>query len=244
MSVIVAATVLALLVFARPAAGQSRPGSEWEWPVSAPIRVVAGFDPPAHPWLPGHRGVDLAANPGDSVFAAGSGLVAFAGHIAGKGVVVVVHRNGLRTTYEPVDPLVSPGAHVSAGESIGHIEAGLSHCGMKPWCLHWGLRRGLTYLDPLTLVSDRRPILLPVDEVGPWSAAGLDASPNEILTLGDANPAQEVSRPNARGNPEAESRSNSSREFVVGAGAAAIGALGVGASRRLRRRRVRSSSSH
>jgi hypothetical protein len=76
------------------------------WPVDPP-QVVRRFDPPPQPWLAGHRGVDLAAPPGSIVRAAGAGTIAFAGRIAGRGVVSVAHSNGLRTTYEPAIPAVS-----------------------------------------------------------------------------------------------------------------------------------------
>lgn len=44
---------------------------------------------------------------------------------------------------------------------IGSLEVTLSHC-FPSACLHWGWRRGDTYLDPLGLVSDTRVRLLPL----------------------------------------------------------------------------------
>lgn len=111
-------------------------------PVPGP--VVRGFDPPADDWLPGHRGVDLAADVGTEVRAAASGVVSVAQTIVGRGVVAIVHGE-LRTTYEPVDPSVRVGQRVSAGEVIGRVQAG--HCAAG--CLHFGLKRGDDYLDPL-----------------------------------------------------------------------------------------------
>lgn len=46
----------------------------WVWPV-APAIVVDGFDPPEQIWSAGHRGVDLAAEPGQQVRAIGPGTV-------------------------------------------------------------------------------------------------------------------------------------------------------------------------
>ncbi len=111
-------------------------------PVPGP--VVRDFDPPSKDWLPGHRGVDLAAPVGSSVRAAASGRVSVAQVIAGRGVVTVVHGD-LRTTYEPVRARVRVGDQVSAGDVIGTVEAG--HC--PSGCLHFGLKRGDEYLDPL-----------------------------------------------------------------------------------------------
>ena len=72
------------------------------------------------------------------------------------------HRGGLRTTYEPVSATASVGTAVTAGDPIGVLEAAGSHCAPSG-CLHWGLRRGEVYLDPLLLVRrPDRPVLLPL----------------------------------------------------------------------------------
>src|SRR5215470_6669685 len=83
------------------------PAPAFRWPLDGTPTVTRPFQPPPEPWLPGHRGVDLAATPGAVVRAAGAGTVAFAGQVAGVGVVSIDHPGGLRTTYEPVRPLVS-----------------------------------------------------------------------------------------------------------------------------------------
>ena len=125
------------------------------------VRVVRSFDPPAHPWLPGHRGVDLSAARGQVVRAASAGTVSWAGPVVGRGVVVVTHADGLRTTYEPVDAAVAVGATVAAGTVLGVIGTGDVHCGGIPICLHWGLRRGRDYLDPMMLIDPGHAVLLP-----------------------------------------------------------------------------------
>jgi murein DD-endopeptidase MepM/ murein hydrolase activator NlpD len=130
------------------------------WPL-APSSVVRPFDPPAQPWLAGHRGVDLAAPPGSPVLAAGPGTVVFAGLVAGRGVVSVLHPGGLRTTYEPVTALVETGDTVAAGARIATLTAGHPGCPAAA-CLHWGLRRGDRYLDPLALLGLGRVRLLPL----------------------------------------------------------------------------------
>jgi murein DD-endopeptidase MepM/ murein hydrolase activator NlpD len=131
------------------------------WPV-VPPRVVRRFDPPPEPWLAGHRGVDLAAGAGVVVRASGDGVVTFAGEVAGKGVVSVTHVGGLRTTYEPVTATVALGDRVARGEPIGVLEPGHAGCPAEA-CLHWGLRRGNLYLDPLVLVGLGHVRLLPLD---------------------------------------------------------------------------------
>ncbi len=130
------------------------------WPV-APPAIVRPFDPPAQPWLAGHRGVDLAAPPSAVVRSAGPGTVLFAGLVAGRGVVSVAHAGGLRTTYEPVTASVSVGDVVARGDPLGLLQPGHPGCPSAA-CLHWGLRRGPLYLDPLALLGLGRVRLLPL----------------------------------------------------------------------------------
>ena len=122
-----------------------------------PLDIQRQFDPPAQNWLPGHRGVDLATRPGQQVTAAGNGRVTFAADLAGRGVVVVDH-GAVRTTYQPVEAVVDVGEHVRAGEPIGVISAGAGHCG-DGGCLHLGLRRKDTYLDPLLILFGAQAVL-------------------------------------------------------------------------------------
>jgi murein DD-endopeptidase MepM/ murein hydrolase activator NlpD len=146
------------------------PAAAWGWPVAGPPPVTRSFEPPAGPFGPGHRGVDLAAAPGAPVLAAGDGVVAFAGMVAGRPVVSIDHAGGLRTTYEPVDPSVAAGQAVARGSPIGTLLAGHAGCPAAA-CLHWGVRRGETYLDPLALLRAVRVRLLPWDGGGPATTA-------------------------------------------------------------------------
>jgi murein DD-endopeptidase MepM/ murein hydrolase activator NlpD len=94
------------------------------------------------------------------VLASGSGTVVFAGLVAGRPVVSVDHRGGLRTTYEPVSPSVSAGDLVVRGQLIGTLVPGHAGCPAAA-CLHWGARRGMDYLDPLGLLALADVRLLP-----------------------------------------------------------------------------------
>ncbi len=158
-------------VAAGPGAGPSFPSgasvvggsaTRFRWPLAGTPQPVRRFDPPPQPWLPGHRGVDLAAIPGAAVHAAGPGVVLFAGPVAGRPVVTVGHADGLRTTYEPVRPGLPAGARVEVGRPIGTLLAGHPGCPAEA-CLHWGLRRGDEYLDPLALLGLGPVRLLPLD---------------------------------------------------------------------------------
>ncbi|WP_161606119.1 M23 family metallopeptidase [Microlunatus speluncae] len=133
-----------------PARAEPPPPGPTGWPLPGAIQVLRPFDPPAEQWDAGHRGVDLAAAAGSPVLAAAGGTVTFAQRLAGRGVVVVDHGT-TRTTYEPVTQLQPVGTRVEAGTRIGTLEPG--HCRPAD-CLHWGWRRGESYLDPMLLGGD------------------------------------------------------------------------------------------
>jgi hypothetical protein len=169
------------------------------WPLAPAPRVVRDYDPPPRPWLSGHRGVDLAARPGQPVFAAGAGRVGYAGRLGGRGVVTVVH-GALRTSYLPVRPVVRPGQRVAAGQRLGLVEDIRGHCG-RMLCLHWGLRRGLAYLDPLSLFG-RSPVrLLPF-----WRPASGTRAPTGAA-IAAATPVAAAGMPRPWSRPSSGGRS-------------------------------------
>ncbi|KUL26166.1 peptidase M23 [Streptomyces regalis] len=139
---------------APPAPDPALPTVGRAWPVGVRPPILRGWEPPATPYGRGHRGVDLAAPAGAPVRAVAAGRVSFAGRVAGKGVVSVeLTGTGdppLRATYEPVRASAKKGDEVEAGEVVGTVEASGSHC--TGTCVHWGLRRGEAYLDPLSLL--------------------------------------------------------------------------------------------
>jgi murein DD-endopeptidase MepM/ murein hydrolase activator NlpD len=155
----------------------------WSWPLDGQPSVLRGFEPPTEPWLAGHRGVDLRASPGEPVRAAGAGTVTFAGLVGGVPTVAVTHADGLRTTYQPVLAAVTRDDEVDRGNILGRLSAGGSHC-LPRACLHWGLRRGNTYLDPLSLLgTDIQVRLLPI-----WSDPGSLPSLGAATQLSDRLP--------------------------------------------------------
>lgn len=162
MVIVFATAVVLALVAPHGAAGPSvRDGPEWVWPLEPAPPVARPFDPPPGPYAAGHRGVDLVSAPGAVVLAAADGVVVFAGRVVDRDVVSVAHAGGLRSTYEPVTPSVGVGARVRAGDPIGVLVAGHRGC-PAPACLHWGLRREGTYLDPLLALRPLRVRLLPL----------------------------------------------------------------------------------
>lgn len=127
-------------------------------PVEVPLRVVRPYAAPVDRYGPGHRGVDLDVGSSLQVRAAAAGTVTFAGPVAGRGVLVIAHADGIRTEYEPVRPLVVRGAVVRPGQLVALVSG--RHPGCDRACLHWGARRGDAYLDPLALLRPLGPVRL------------------------------------------------------------------------------------
>ncbi|MEJ5866314.1 M23 family metallopeptidase [Pseudokineococcus sp. 5B2Z-1] len=139
----------------------------WRPPVAEPLEVLRGFAAPAQRWSPGHRGVDVGAAAGQEVLAPADGVVGFAGPVVDRGVLVLDHAGDLRSSFEPVVPLLAVGTTVRRGEVVA-LRAPTAHAGCATaGCLHWGVRRGrgaaAAYLDPLLLLAPPKPpVLLPL----------------------------------------------------------------------------------
>lgn len=136
------------------------PGPRWVWPLSPRPTVAERFSAPTSTYGAGHRGLDLATTVGAPVQAVASGTVSHVGVINGRGTVSVLHASGVRSTYEPVAATVAVGDPIAAGDPIGTVEAVDGHCAPST-CLHLGAIRGRTYLDPLTLLTVPRIVLMP-----------------------------------------------------------------------------------
>lgn len=125
-------------------------------PAAAPVggSVLRRFDPPATPFGRGHRGVDLAAVPGEPVRAAMAGVVTFAGRVAGVAWVTVDHGTGLSTTYGGFAVTVRRGDRVTLGAPLGRATGRAR--------LDWGARRDGGYVDPMGLLGGWEVRLVPV----------------------------------------------------------------------------------
>ena len=140
------------------ASAVAAPDRAWQSPLH-PLIVERPFLAPSGPYAPGHRGADLAASPGAIVRAPASGVVRVAGRVALKAVISIEHphvilgRTGWRTTYEGVLAGVTVGDRVHTGDPIGVVILH-AHSGG----IHWGLKNGRAYADPLRLL--RRPVVL------------------------------------------------------------------------------------
>jgi murein DD-endopeptidase MepM/ murein hydrolase activator NlpD len=148
-----ALAALALVGSASPPALAER---GWVWPVS-PVRIVEPFRAPAHEYGPGHRGIDMTAE--GMLRSPADGTVAFAGSVAGRGVLTIEHAGGLVTTLEPVTTTLAPGTAVRRGDPVAAV-AGGGHT--APGAVHFGVRLHGVYVNPLLLLGGvPRAVLLP-----------------------------------------------------------------------------------
>ena len=124
----------------------------YQVPVAA--EVVDRFRPPATGWGPGNRGWEFATVGGEVVCAVGSGVVRFAGWVAGRGVVTLEHADGMLSSLTGLGTLeVVAGGRLEGGEPLGRAAAGL----------HLGFRVDGAYVDPaLVLRRYLHAVLVPV----------------------------------------------------------------------------------
>jgi len=147
----------------------------WTSPVPGPPshRFDLGPDPFARGQ---HRGVDLAAAPGERVRSACGGRVVFAGRVAGEGTVSV-RCGAWRVSYAPLERIaVRAGARVGPGRRLGRVARAGGHAeGPRrghaggPRRDHTGLHLGVRregrrfgYVDPLRFLSGPRRAPPPV----------------------------------------------------------------------------------
>ncbi|WP_438855699.1 murein hydrolase activator EnvC family protein [Agromyces sp. M3QZ16-3] len=154
-----ASTVAEATPSAHAATRVEGPADRWVWPVGPPVLVVAPFRAPPTPYSAGHRGIDLAVVPGTAVVAAAPGTVSFAGPVAGRGVLSIDHGDGVVSSIEPVDAVVTTGVRVGAGETVATVATG-GHCADR--CVHLGVRVHGEYVSPLRWFGGvPRAVLLP-----------------------------------------------------------------------------------
>lgn len=152
----VLATLVALAAASPARAAAAAPAAvTYRPPVDAPI--VDPFRPADPNWTRGNRGLEYATTPGTLVAAAAAGEVVFAGPVADGLHVVVLHDDGLRTSYSFLALVaVRRGDRVAQGQTVGTTQDRF----------HFGVRAGEAYLDPAKLFGGGPPqVYLVPDEL-------------------------------------------------------------------------------
>jgi Peptidase family M23 len=173
------------------------PQAELIWPVEG--TVVSGYGDSSRP---SHRGIDLAAHPGDPVAAALEGEASFVGEIAGYGkVVALTHGARLTTLYAHLgETRVNQGERVLRGQTIGTI-------GPEGY-LHYEIRESKEPVDPAKLyatapnpaaggaVDVRERLAGEPPSLGTLGAAGVpQPPPTPLPTEAPRIPARHAKRP-------------------------------------------------
>lgn len=137
-------------------AGQSAQRGFLRAPVPV-VHVTSRFGRRDHPllqYVKKHQGVDYGAPTGTPVWAVGDGQVAQAGWSGGCGLAVTIrHRGGLESQYCHLSKVhVSAGARVAQKDVIGKVGATGMATGPH---LHYAVRRGGAFVNPLQLIVPR-----------------------------------------------------------------------------------------
>jgi murein DD-endopeptidase MepM/ murein hydrolase activator NlpD len=121
------------------------------------VHLTSRFGSRRHPllgYVRAHQGVDYGAPEGTPVWAVGDGVVSLAGWSGGCGLTVQIrHRNGFDSVYCHLSKVtVAAGSHVGQRQVVGRVgSTGLS---TGPH-LHYAIRRGGSYVNPLQLQLPR-----------------------------------------------------------------------------------------
>lgn len=143
------------------ATGADALAGTWSWPLSPRPQVTRPYEL-EHPYAAGHRGIDLAAEPGSTVLAPAPGTVRFAGVVVDRPVLSIDHGGGVLSSFEPVDAEVAEGDAVVAGQRLGTVAAAVVHA--PGGGLHLGARLEGGYVDPRGLLGQiPRAVLLPAE---------------------------------------------------------------------------------
>jgi murein DD-endopeptidase MepM/ murein hydrolase activator NlpD len=136
--------------------------------------------PVLHVVMP-HNGIDYAAPSGTPVYAAAAGDVRAAGMAGPNGnMVQIAHEGGLVTAYCHLSrfaPGLHPGQHVEGRQLVGYV--GQTGRATGPH-LHFAVKRGEAFLDPMSLKMDGVRVIAPKDR------DAFDARRSELDALLDA----------------------------------------------------------
>ncbi|HEY0249037.1 MAG TPA: peptidoglycan DD-metalloendopeptidase family protein [Gryllotalpicola sp.] len=137
------------------------PAQRWSWPISPPGAILRPFEAPAGPYAAGHRGIDIAAGPGEAVLAPAAGTVTFTGVVVDRPVVTIRLDDDVLVSLEPVTGELPLGGHAAAGQRLGAVAHG-GHCDAR--CVHLGVRVAGEYVNPLLFLAGVPPaVLLPLE---------------------------------------------------------------------------------
>ena len=139
----------------KTAAAKDLGSIHFTWPCPASGRITSPFGKRSSPTKGAstyHNGVDIGAASGANIVAAAAGEVVSAGYSGAAGnMIMMSHGGGIYTLYMHCSKITcSEGQSVKAGQTIGKV--GSTGVSTGPH-LHFGIRSGGSYLNPLKYVS-------------------------------------------------------------------------------------------
>lgn len=135
-----------------PAARPAQRSSGWRWPLIGPITQRFGESLTQYGY---HYGIDIDGSTGDPIRASRRGRVVVAGSYDGCGglEVHIDHGGGMESWYRHLSRIhVKEGALVGVGTLIGRV--GDTGCSLGSH-LHFGIRKGSRFVDPLSYLPPR-----------------------------------------------------------------------------------------
>lgn len=123
----------------------SRDVVRWSWPIRG--KVVATYAP-----LSGKKGIDIAGSKGEKIYAASSGVVAYAGNgLSGYGnLIIIKHDNQYLTAYgNNLHNLVKEGQRIKTGQTIAEIGV----VDRRYWGVHFEIRKAGKPVNPLNYLQ-------------------------------------------------------------------------------------------
>jgi murein DD-endopeptidase MepM/ murein hydrolase activator NlpD len=136
----------------RPTPRPTPKPSAWRWPLIGPITQLFGQSLTQYGF---HQGLDIDGDTGDPVRAARAGRVIVAGYADACGglQVRIDHGGGITSWYRHLSRVLAHvGDRVAGGTLIGRV--GATGCAIGSH-LHFGIRIGSTFVDPLRYLPRR-----------------------------------------------------------------------------------------
>jgi murein DD-endopeptidase MepM/ murein hydrolase activator NlpD len=139
---------------------QQQTSTDWQLPFAAPHPLVRPYLQPTSDYSAGHRGIDLEAHIGETVYAPADGVVRFAGKIVNRAVISLNHQADLLSEFEPVCSSLKAGERIKKGDSIGVLctpdATYVPHC-QSVSCLHFSIRAAGEYFSRQKLIGGLNP---------------------------------------------------------------------------------------
>jgi murein DD-endopeptidase MepM/ murein hydrolase activator NlpD len=134
--------------------------SSWQMPFLTPHALIRPYLQPNSDYSAGHRGIDLAAELGEVIFAPADGEIRFSGKIVDRGVLSINHAGGMISELEPICTSLKPGETVKKGQPVGSLckpdASYKTHC-PRSACVHFSLRIAGAYASPQALIGGLNP---------------------------------------------------------------------------------------